>query len=216
MAYPYDRTDTGMVRDTDPASCLHYANELMTELYPWRSTSEKELYHTRIFSLIEHERTEDVSEKTGTFYTLDASDWVVVIALTADNKFVMVEQFRHGSQRNEIEFVAGDSEHGEDPLTAALRELREETGYIPSKESAIVHLGKSSPNTAFFTNFCHAVLVTNVVPDGSQSFDEHERIRVLLMTEDDLRSKIISGEIRQSLVHTAYLFYLFTQDRNTL
>lgn len=55
---------------------------------------------------------------------------VAVIAVTADNKIVMVEQFRKALERNLVEIPAGKLEKGEDPLSCAARELEEETGYV--------------------------------------------------------------------------------------
>ena len=54
---------------------------------------------------------------------------VAVIALTKENKLVMVEQYRKALERSIIEIPAGKLEPGEEPATTARRELEEETGY---------------------------------------------------------------------------------------
>ena len=58
---------------------------------------------------------------------------VVIIAVTAEGKLLLTEQFRVPLQRNVIELpagLAGDEEYGgEEFAEAAQRELREETGY---------------------------------------------------------------------------------------
>lgn len=63
------------------------------------------------------------------YYVLEYPVWVNVIAITADGRFVMVEQYRHGLREVFTELVAGVSEKGETPLESARRELLEETGY---------------------------------------------------------------------------------------
>lgn len=63
------------------------------------------------------------------FYVLEYPDWVNVIAITTDEKFVMIRQYRHGLGETRYELCAGVVDPGEDPLTAAKRELYEETGY---------------------------------------------------------------------------------------
>ena len=63
------------------------------------------------------------------FYTLWQPDWVLILARTAQNNWVMTEQYRHGSQTIELEFPAGIINKGETPEQAALRELQEECGY---------------------------------------------------------------------------------------
>ncbi len=55
---------------------------------------------------------------------------VAVIAVTNENKIVMVEQFRKALERNLVEIPAGKLEKGEAPDVCAARELEEETGYV--------------------------------------------------------------------------------------
>ncbi len=63
------------------------------------------------------------------FYTLWQPDWVLILARTKDGKWVMTEQYRHGSGTIALEFPAGIINKGETPEQAALRELQEECGY---------------------------------------------------------------------------------------
>ena len=60
---------------------------------------------------------------------LEAPDWVTVVAVTAERKVVMVEQYRFGIGGLTTEPVAGLVDEGEDSLDAAKRELLEETGF---------------------------------------------------------------------------------------
>lgn len=54
---------------------------------------------------------------------------VAIIALTDDNKIVMVEQYRKALERTIVEIPAGKLEKSEEPALCARRELEEETGY---------------------------------------------------------------------------------------
>ncbi|SDB91817.1 ADP-ribose pyrophosphatase [Pelagirhabdus alkalitolerans] len=54
---------------------------------------------------------------------------VAVIALTDDNKLLMVKQYRKPMESSSIEIPAGKLEEGEEPILTARRELEEETGY---------------------------------------------------------------------------------------
>ncbi|WP_042458076.1 NUDIX hydrolase [Neobacillus dielmonensis] len=54
---------------------------------------------------------------------------VAILAVTDDNKILMVEQFRKALERTIVEIPAGKLEQGEDPAECARRELEEETGY---------------------------------------------------------------------------------------
>ena len=63
------------------------------------------------------------------FYTLWQPDWVLILARTTEGKWVMTEQYRHGTGKIALEFPAGIIDKGETPEDAAIRELQEECGY---------------------------------------------------------------------------------------
>ncbi|MCB9765280.1 MAG: NUDIX hydrolase [Alphaproteobacteria bacterium] len=56
-------------------------------------------------------------------------DWVNVVALTEDDRLVLVRQHRFGIDQETLEIPGGCVDPGETPAEAAVRELREETGY---------------------------------------------------------------------------------------
>ncbi|WP_247951091.1 NUDIX hydrolase [Streptococcus cristatus] len=61
---------------------------------------------------------------------------VAVIAITSENKMILVKQYRKAIEATSYEIPAGKLELGEnaDPQAAALRELEEETGYTGQLE----------------------------------------------------------------------------------
>ena len=145
--------------------------------------------------------------REGDFFVLRTNDWVNVLALTRDEELVMVRQFRYGSQKLSLETPGGVAEKGEDPLTAGLRELREETGYS-GKNARILSFCR--PNSAILSNRCHFALVEEVEKVGDVQFDPNEEIETVLVPLTEIPSRISSGEISHSLALNAIL-HLFLE-----
>lgn len=94
-----------------------------------KTVSTKEIFKGKVIEV----RVEDVELPNGEKSTREIVKHpgaVAIIALTEDNKIVMVEQFRKPLERVIMEIPAGKLEENEDPLDSAKRELEEETGYL--------------------------------------------------------------------------------------
>jgi len=140
------------------------------------------------------------------FYVLESSDWVNVIPLTADERVVLIRQYRHGIQEITLEIPGGIIENRDTPEEAARRELMEETGY---RDSEMISLGVVHPNPAFLNNRCHTFLAKDVSRIGDQHQDEKEDIEVLLKPIHEIPGLIREGWITHSLVLAAfYRFYM--------
>lgn len=127
---------------------------------------------------------------------LQAPEWVNVVAVTAEGKIVMVEQYRFGVGEVTLEPVGGLVDPGEDSLGAARRELLEETGF---GEGTWKYLGAVHANPAYHDNNCHHWLVEDAVRLQSPEPDPGEAIRVHLMTLDEIREAIADGRLKHSL-----------------
>ncbi len=178
-----------------------------SSLPQWKTTSERQLVHTKIFDLDAVIRSEEGTHREGEFFVLKAQDWINVIAITSNNQLVLVEQYRHGTNEFELEIVGGMVDVGESPLVAALRELKEETGFVPTTESIIEQIGDVTPNPAFLNNHCFTFLVTNAERSSEQTFDEHENIHIRLEPLDSMEELVHSGAITHSLVIAAFYYY---------
>ena len=127
---------------------------------------------------------------------LDSRDWVNVVALTQENKAVLVKQFRFGSGSVTVEIPGGVIDPNEGHGAAARRELREETGFAAKRWT---YLGATQPNPAILNNLCHHWLAEEAELAHETSPDEGEDITVITAGIDEIRAAIVSGRLRHAL-----------------
>lgn len=127
---------------------------------------------------------------------LDVPDWVTVAAVTTDEQIVVVRQYRFGIAEFTTELPAGLVNPGEPHQDAAMRELREETGYTSNDW---VYLGWVQPNPAYQNNRLHQWLARDVRLTEPCQLDEGEDIEVSVLTMDQVRQDIAEGRMRNSL-----------------
>ena len=148
-----------------------------------------------------------VSPRTGDeydFFVLEATPWVNVIALTEDERVILVRQYRHGTREVTLEIPGGLVENNDSPLEAAHKELREETGF---EASEWIDLGYVHPNPAIQSNVCHTFIARGARKVGELDLDDKEDIVVDIRRLDDIPHIIKNGEITHALVLAA--FYRF-------
>lgn len=120
-------------------------------------------------------------------------DVALVLPITSNQELVLVRQYRHGVGEILLELPAGTFDAQiEDPQVAALRELREETGYIA--ETAIP-LGFLYDNPVKDSNKIYLFLAQDVKKVGQQTLDLTEDINVVLIPVSNIMQKITTGEI---------------------
>jgi ADP-ribose pyrophosphatase YjhB (NUDIX family) len=137
------------------------------------------------------------------YYVIEDHDWVHVIAFSGQGEILTVLQFRYAARATLLELPAGICEPGEDPETAARRELKEETGKIAHTWK---HLASVWANPARQTNKLHVFVATDLEDSGQQSLDESEDLTWAFKSISEIKSAIQSGEFGQSM-HVAS-FYL--------
>jgi 8-oxo-dGTP pyrophosphatase MutT (NUDIX family) len=173
-------------------------------LKPWEKISSQPLGDYRVFSVRSDKAVSPRTQAAHDFYVIDCGNWVNVIALTPDKQLVMIEQYRHGSNTIELEIPGGiiDAQDAS-PEAAAVRELREETGY---EGQFARRIGEVFPNPAIMSNTCFTVLVQNCHCLHPVEFDQGEDLATRLVPLSAVPALVESGEVRHSLV-VAALFY---------
>lgn len=101
--------------------------------------SRSQKYHNRWMSVVEYEIERD--GQPGIYSVVKRPDAVTIVAITRDQRFLVLKQYRFPTESHSWELPMGGMEAGETPLQAATRELKEETGL----QAELTHVGRFRP-----------------------------------------------------------------------
>ena len=121
---------------------------------------------------------------------------VGIVPVTADNKVLMVRQFRYPMKEELLEIPAGklgDIE-GEDPFECAVRELSEETGCTADK---FIDLGAVYTSPGYNNEVLHLYLALDL-QQGEMHPDHNELLSVEAVGIGELTDMIMNNEIQDA------------------
>lgn len=137
------------------------------------------------------------------YYVLEYPNWVNAVAITEDNKILMVTQYRHAAGITSLEIPGGVIDPGEEPLPAMRRELLEETGY-QFDDIELLSTVYANPSTANNHTYCYLARGGRKVQE--QDLDHNEEIIVTEYSIPEVKHLLADNKIAQAL-HCTGLFY---------
>ena len=160
----------------------------------------QELYAGRII----HVRRDEVllpNGHTSIREVVEHPGGVGILALEEDGNVLLVRQYRYAFGRTLLEIPAGKRERGEDPLTTARRELREEIGATAEEWTPLGSL-IASPG-------CYAERLYLYKAEGltftRQQLDEDEFLEVRFFPFEEVVEKCLSGQLQDAKTVAAVL-----------
>lgn len=125
-----------------------------------------------------------------------------VVPVDDEGNVIIEKQFRYPFSKVLTEIPAGKLDSKAEPhLEAALRELKEETGYSAEK---MIYLGEFYPTCAYSDEIIHMYLATGL-KKGEQKLDDDEFVGVEKMPLEELVAEIMKGNIPDGKTQTAIL-----------
>lgn len=167
----------------------------------WRLGARLPGHDYRVFTTAFVDGAHPATGETHRFSLIDCADWVNVLALTRDDRVVLVRQYRVGTDAVSLEIPGGVVDPGEDPATAARRELVEETGYTATRWR---ELGATRPNPALMTNTLRTYLALDAELTAPQHLDDGEVVTVETLPLAEVGRAIRTGAIDHALVVVAF------------
>jgi ADP-ribose diphosphatase len=144
------------------------------------------------------------------YYSLKIPDYAAVIAVTGDQRVVLVRQYRPAVERYTLELPSGIVDPGETPERTAGRELLEETGYLADE---IEILGPLYPDNGRLGNRIWNCLALGVRPDPSRA--PEPGIELVTYSVPELWRSVTSGEFDHAL-HLALLLVALVRGKLSL
>ena len=125
-----------------------------------------------------------------------------VVPVDDDGNVIVEKQFRYPFNAVLTEIPAGKLDSKQEPhLQAALRELKEETGY---EADEMIYLGEYYPTCAYSDETIHMYLAKGL-RRGEQHLDDDEFVDVEKVPLKTLVAQIMAGEIKDGKTQTALL-----------
>lgn len=169
---------------------------------PWKLV-QKNLIHTNKFGYkVYNDDVITPKNKPGTYFYIDHFGYSFVVALTQDMKVAMVRQWRYPTDTEFLELPAGGLDENEDPLAAAKRELKEETGGESEKWVKLSEYWLAD-GVAKIKGYLYLALDTSF---GKNHFDPTEKMQLEFLDFGEAVSGVLDGRFDDERTQMGLLF----------
>lgn len=156
----------------------------------WKIESSKHVHSNNFIQVYE-----DVIKIGGTekIYTrIKRKNYSTVVPFISKDQILVIKSYRHLINSIQIEVPSGYIEPGEEPKEAAVRELREETGY---KANKIIGIGSYTLDYTIFDQKGYLFVAYDLEYEGLQQLGTMELIEPAYMTVKEVLKLLSEGKI---------------------
>ena len=157
----------------------------------WKVNSTKKVYANDLIEL--YEDTLELSAREKKVYIRGIRrDYSTIVPSVSTTQILAIKSYRHIVDSVQIEVPSGYIEQVESPQYAAIRELKEETGYTSKK---IVSIGSYTLGYTIFEQRGNVFVAYDLIKDGEQSLGNMEKIDVTILTINEINQLLFDGKI---------------------
>ena len=158
----------------------------------WKVDSTKNVYANDFIELYEEDTLELGARGKKLYIRGIRRNYSTIVPFISRTEIIAIRSYRHIVDSVQIEVPSGYIENGESPQYAAIRELKEETGYVAKR---IVPLGSYTLDYSMFEQTGNIFVAYDLIREGEQSLGNMETIELTILTINEIRRLLFDGKI---------------------
>jgi ADP-ribose pyrophosphatase len=156
----------------------------------WKVNSTKKVYSNDLLEL--YEDLLDLNGKEKIYLRGVRKDYATAVPFVSKDEILVIESYRHLVDSTQIEVPSGYIDEGESPKEAAIRELKEETGYTAKD---VIPIGHYTLDYSMFEQKGNLFVAYGLAKEQEQSLGIMEKIDVKIMNIKDIKQLLLEGRI---------------------
>jgi ADP-ribose diphosphatase len=157
----------------------------------WKVNSTKNVYMNDLIELYE-DTLELCVEKKKVYVKGVRRNYSTIVPFISATQILAIKSYRHIVDSVQIEVPSGYIEKGESSQDAAIRELKEETGYTAKR---IVSIGSYTLDYTMFEQVGNIFVAYDLIKEGEQSLGNMEKIELAILTINEINHLLFDGKI---------------------
>lgn len=142
------------------------------------------------------------------FFSIEGDNLIAILAVNDNQEVLLVRQYRYAISQETLDLPGGGIHKNESSITAAKRELLEETGYSAGRMQKIITY---YPDSGKKGDIKHIFLAKDLKQSikANHNKEESEKITdVKWLPLNEITSNIAKGKFREATLQLAVLYYL--------
>ena len=156
----------------------------------WEIISHKKVYSNEYLEIFEDQLSINGVNKL--YIQGNRKNYSTIVPFISSNKIMIIKSYRHLVDSIQIELPSGYIETGETNKDAALRELKEETGYVPKKIELICEY---TLDYSMFNQRGYVFVAYDLTKNHEQSLGLMEKIDVDFVSIKEIKRLLSDGQI---------------------